>query len=65
MTPIKRHFHRNEHARALHTRAGNANVPIRVDARPKIQRPKKGKGAYRRHINPECRETGSTGSTAF
>jgi hypothetical protein len=65
MKPIQRHFLRNEHARALHTRAANASVPIRVDARPKIQRPKKGKGAYRRLRKPECRETGSTGSTEF
>jgi stalled ribosome alternative rescue factor ArfA len=40
---------RNEHAHALHTRAGNAGAAIRVDTRPKIVRPKKGKASYRRN----------------
>jgi hypothetical protein len=41
-------FTRNEHAHALHARAGNASVAIRVDTRPKAVKPKKGKGSYRR-----------------
>jgi len=39
---------RNEQARALRARAGNANVPIAVDTRPKQTKPKKGTGSYRR-----------------
>lgn len=45
-------YARNEQARALHARAGNAGVAIRVDARPKVVRPKKGKGCYRRIHQP-------------
>jgi hypothetical protein len=41
-------FVRNEQARALRTRAGNAAVAIRVDTRPKTVAAKKGKGSYRR-----------------
>jgi hypothetical protein len=48
MKPAPRTFARNEQARTLHTRAGNANVAIRVDTRPKSVEPKKGKGSYRR-----------------
>ncbi len=48
MKPEPRTYARNEQARALHTRAGNANVAIRVDTRPKSVAPKKGKGSYRR-----------------
>lgn len=39
---------RNPHARALRSYAGNASVPASIDARPKIARPRKGKGSYRR-----------------
>ena len=48
MTHAPSNFARNEQARALRTRAGNAAVAIRVDTRPKTVAPKKGKGAYRR-----------------
>jgi stalled ribosome alternative rescue factor ArfA len=48
MKPAQRTFARNEHAHALHARAGNASVAIRVDTRPKAVKPKKGKGSYRR-----------------
>jgi len=39
-------FARNEQTRALFSRAANANVPIRVDTRPKTIKSKKGKGSY-------------------
>lgn len=39
---------RNEQAAALRHRAGNAGTAIAVDTRPKIARPKHGKGAYDR-----------------
>ncbi len=45
MKPAQRTFARNEHAHALHARAGNASVAIRVDTRPKAVKPKKGKGS--------------------
>ena len=48
MKPAPKTFARNEQARALHSRASNANVAIRVDTRPKAIDPKKGKGSYRR-----------------
>ncbi len=46
MKSAPRTFARNEHARALRSRASNANVAIRVDTRPKAFKPKKGKGSY-------------------
>ena len=46
---------RNEQARALRARAANANVPIRVDTRPKTVKSKKGKGSY-------CRDATSISS---
>jgi len=56
---------RNEHARALHLRAANANVAIRVDTRPKLVKPKKGRSSYRRAHKQECLGAGSTGPEAF
>ena len=38
----------NEHARALDCRAASASVAIAVDTRPKIIRPRRGKGSYDR-----------------
>ncbi len=67
-------FARNEQARALRARAANANVPIRVDTRPKTVKSKKGKGSYCRDatsisarvdaespLDTEPRGAGSTG----
>ena len=59
MKPAPRTFARNKHAHALHARAGNASVAIRVDTRPKAVKPKKGKGSYRRSAaangtDPDC-----------
>ena len=46
MKPAPKTFIRNEQARALRSRAANANVAIRVDTRPKTVKPKKGNGSY-------------------
>lgn len=61
MKSTPRTFARNQHARALHARAGNAGAAIRVDTRPKAIKQKKGKGSYRRaatnaaaHPDAEC-----------
>lgn len=40
---------RNPHARALRSPATNACTPIAVDTRPKLVRPRKGKGSYKRN----------------
>jgi stalled ribosome alternative rescue factor ArfA len=61
MKTIAKHVPRNEHARALHAHANNANVAIRVDCRPKIVQPKKGKGSYRRIQNQQRDGAVSTG----
>jgi hypothetical protein len=55
---------RNIHARALRIRAGNANVEVKLDTRPKIVKPKKGKNSYRRSRSKPCPENGSTGLRA-
>jgi stalled ribosome alternative rescue factor ArfA len=64
MKPIQKKFQRNEQARALRARAGNAGVAIHVDTLSKVQKPKKGTGSYRRPSKPECREIGSTSPRA-
>lgn len=48
MKPPAKLLPRNEEARALHIRVGNAAVAVRVDARPKIITPRKGKRPYQR-----------------
>jgi len=55
---------RNEHARALHTRAGHAGAAIRIDTRPKVIKPEKGRASYRRRPKHKRLESAS-GFEAF
>jgi len=51
---------RNPHARALRSHAVNASMPTMIDTRPKIVRPRKGKGSYQRSGEPANRSEHTT-----
>jgi hypothetical protein len=54
---------RNIHARVLRIRASSANVEVKIDTRPKIVKPKKGRNAYRRSKSKQCMDTRSANVT--